>query len=235
MIHTVADLRGLLRSLVPKVVFLSDTKKSKSEMENILSKLGDFFGIFVDAKGRAGGLALLWNKLVTVDLPSCSLRHIDVSITVEGDAPIYRRMEGLDCYCANAERSLLFPNAFVSHIDFNISDHLPILLKCHSCIDKRSARKRQFMFENMWFTEPACEDVVTAAWSSTSHANAVDNLLSNLSKCSDELNSWNRTSFGNVSEQICDLEQRLKSQRDAPSRRQTLALIRDGRSMEEIL
>ncbi|KAJ8444309.1 hypothetical protein Cgig2_019867 [Carnegiea gigantea] len=38
------------------------------------------------SKGQAGGLALLWGKLVTVDSLSCSLRHINVSITLEGDA-----------------------------------------------------------------------------------------------------------------------------------------------------
>ncbi|KAJ8423958.1 hypothetical protein Cgig2_007562 [Carnegiea gigantea] len=119
--------------------------------------------------------------------------------------------ERLDRYCADTEWSLLFLNAFVSHINSDISYHLPILLKCHPRINKRSAQKRLLMFENIWFTEPACKDMVTATWFSTSHANAVDNLLSRLSKCSSELDHWNRTSFGNVSQQIRDLERRLKS------------------------
>ena len=88
--QTVADLHRLLRRLAPKVVFLSETKKSRSEMEGILPKLGDFFGIFVDARGQAGGLALPWDKLVTVDLLSCLLHHIDVSITPEGNASTWR-------------------------------------------------------------------------------------------------------------------------------------------------
>ncbi|KAJ8449927.1 hypothetical protein Cgig2_029289 [Carnegiea gigantea] len=117
----------------------------------------------------------------------------------------------------------------VSHIDSDILDHLPILLKCHPRQDERSARKKRFMFENMWFTEPACKDVVAMAWSFTSHANAVDNLLARLNYCS------NKSSFGNVKQQIRELEQCLKSQRDAISRHQTLSLIRDWRTKEEIL
>jgi len=53
-------------------------------MEDILHNIGDFFGIFMDARGRDDGLALLWEKNVTVDLLSCSLHHIDVSISVDG-------------------------------------------------------------------------------------------------------------------------------------------------------
>ena len=44
---------------MPKVVFLSETKKSEYQMEEILHDAGDFFGIFIDARGGAGGLALL--------------------------------------------------------------------------------------------------------------------------------------------------------------------------------
>ena len=82
--ETVANLHGLLRRFAPKVALLSETKKSKSEMDRILHKIGDFFGIFVDAKGWAGGLALHWDKSMTVDLLSCSFHHIDVSITLAG-------------------------------------------------------------------------------------------------------------------------------------------------------
>jgi len=63
---TVSDLRKLLRRLVPKLVFLSETKKSKVEMEDLLPALGDYNGVFVHARGRSGGLSLLWNEEITV-------------------------------------------------------------------------------------------------------------------------------------------------------------------------
>ena len=84
----VFDLRGLLRRYAPRMVFLPETKQSKREMETILHAIGDYFGIFVDAKGRDGGLALLWNKDVSIDLLSLSLHHIDMCIADErGGAP----------------------------------------------------------------------------------------------------------------------------------------------------
>ena len=47
--QAVSDLRSLLRRYAPQVVFLSETKRSKLEMEAILLALGNYFGIFVDA------------------------------------------------------------------------------------------------------------------------------------------------------------------------------------------
>ena len=64
--QAVSNLRGLLRRLSPKVVFLSETKRSKVEMANAVQQLGDFIGIYVDARGKSGGLALLWDSNVNV-------------------------------------------------------------------------------------------------------------------------------------------------------------------------
>ncbi|KAJ8422422.1 hypothetical protein Cgig2_003002 [Carnegiea gigantea] len=211
------------------------------------SELGDFFGIFMDARGQASGLALLWDKLVTINLLSCSLHHIDVSMTLEGDASTWRFSEkggppkaqsDIDTFRASFIDNGLYDLGFSSY-DFTwcnfqengivIEERLDRFCADTECfshrfrhlrsssyssevssrIDEKSAQKRRFMFENMWFTEPPCEDVVAAAWSSTSHANAMDNLLSHLSKCSNELDHWNRSSFRNVNQQIRDLEQRL--------------------------
>ena len=75
---------------MPKLVFLSETKKSKAEMDNILFDSGDLFGIFVDSRGRAGDLALLWDKNIDVDLLSCSFHHIDVSVRLEEEDNTWR-------------------------------------------------------------------------------------------------------------------------------------------------
>jgi len=44
------------------------------------------------------------------------------------------------------------------------------------------------MFENMWLTDPSCQDTVSAAWTSVSSPNTVENMLSSLEKCI----SWSR-------------------------------------------
>jgi len=54
-------------------------------MEGIFHNIGDFHDIFVDSRGRSGGLALLYDKNFTVNLLSCKFHHIDVKITLEND------------------------------------------------------------------------------------------------------------------------------------------------------
>ena len=50
------------------------------EIEAILNQLGDFIGIFVDSRGRSGGLAILWGSSVSLWFLSSSFNHIDVTI-----------------------------------------------------------------------------------------------------------------------------------------------------------
>ena len=56
---TVGELRNLIRSYSPAVVFLSETKKKARARENIKWSLGFRQGVAVDCEGRSGGLALL--------------------------------------------------------------------------------------------------------------------------------------------------------------------------------
>jgi len=56
--QAVSNLRGFLQRMSPKLVFLSENNRSKQEMEVVIPQLGDFIGVFVDARGRIGGLAL---------------------------------------------------------------------------------------------------------------------------------------------------------------------------------
>jgi len=92
--QTIFDLYKLLRRLSPKMVFLSKTKWSKVEMESILTELGNLFRVFVDTRGRVGGLAFLWDKKVDATLLSYSLNHIDCTIHWEGDDKV-RRLSGI--------------------------------------------------------------------------------------------------------------------------------------------
>ena len=268
--QAVSDLCTLLRRLTPKVVFLSETKKSTPEMKNLLPNLGDYHGLFVDARGRSGGLGLLWLETVTMNLLSCSLHHIDVTIQWENDDNLWRFSgiygwpekqlkektrelihdlrapsnlpwliggdlneifyhgekkgkppkpqasidnfrsyfegnelfdlgysgydftwsnyqedgitveERLDRFCTDCEWSLVFPSAQVQHVDFDMSDHLPILLKCKTDKASTGSRKKRFHFKNMWFTNSLCKYIVHQAWSSPTQDDAVESLVSKL-------------------------------------------------------
>lgn len=55
-------LRKFLRRVKSNIVFLSETKLSSREMDEVKNNLGNYFGVFVDSRGRDRGLALLWEK-----------------------------------------------------------------------------------------------------------------------------------------------------------------------------
>ena len=89
------------------------------------------------------------------------------------------------------------------HMD--MSDHLPIFLKCFPRMDRKGTRKKRFQFENMWITESSCNDVVQTAWASVSNPNVVDKLQECIDKCSTKLLEWNAATFGNVRSRIRSL------------------------------
>jgi hypothetical protein len=59
------------------MVFLMETKLRGEKMELILLKLGIPNMFIVDCIGRSGGLALLWDENVTLDIQNYSQRHIN--------------------------------------------------------------------------------------------------------------------------------------------------------------
>ena len=143
--------------------------------------------------------------------------------------------ERLDRFCANIDWSILFPAASVSYMDFNMSDHLPILLKFTLHAATRGERARRFHFKNMLFTEPSCKEVVMSAWTSASTPDIVKNLLALMDRCSAELSKWNHETFGHVGIEIQKLEAQLHNQHNAPSCTRILGQIREWHKKEEIL
>lgn len=86
--RTVQDLCGLVKSLHPKLVFLSETRMSASRVSNLRWRLGFRNCISVSSDGMSGGLALFWDESVTVSLLSQDSRYIDVLVKEsQNDAP----------------------------------------------------------------------------------------------------------------------------------------------------
>jgi len=117
--------------------------------------------------------------------------------------------ERLDRFCASTERSILFPEAQVQHVDSHISDHLPILLRCKPRNRAARARGSRFQFENMWATDPSINEVIVSAWGASSDADLVHNLQHKIETCSASLSHWNKEHFGHVGTQIRKLEAQL--------------------------
>ena len=69
-----------MRDKRPTILFLMETKSSKSTMEFFRVKFG-FDGLFVvDLVGRSGGLLLLWKEKNEVEIQNCTCRHINAVI-----------------------------------------------------------------------------------------------------------------------------------------------------------
>ncbi|KAK4383569.1 putative mitochondrial protein [Sesamum angolense] len=82
-------LKNLVRTHHPSLVFLAETKCNNSRIEYVKQKL-DWFGFGVPSKGKSGGLALLWDKSVSVQLQSFSEHHIDATVLCDDDRDSWR-------------------------------------------------------------------------------------------------------------------------------------------------
>ncbi|XVE84742.1 hypothetical protein DITRI_Ditri17bG0037300 [Diplodiscus trichospermus] len=83
-IHEVTKLVNFVR---PQIVFLSETKKRKDEVEWLRARWG-FKGCFtMDCIGRSGGPAILWQEDWSVSIRSYSQFHITVDIVATDFEP----------------------------------------------------------------------------------------------------------------------------------------------------
>jgi hypothetical protein len=79
----VGELRDLIRSYNPGVVFLSETKKRSREMDKLKWSFGFTNGVSVDCVGRSGGLALWWRNGIEVSVRPWCQYYIDAKVTVD--------------------------------------------------------------------------------------------------------------------------------------------------------
>ncbi|KAL0434327.1 UNVERIFIED_CONTAM: hypothetical protein Slati_2767000 [Sesamum latifolium] len=156
---TVKGLRDLLRETNPNLVFLAETKCSSSQVETLKINL-NFFGCFVEPKGKSGGLVLMWQKPVEVQLQSFSCYHINalvrqnesdgwwhfMGIYGESDTSKVPRSLGVKINRIRTRfmkgtiqtvptlHGLAPSEAHVRHVMTSYSDHSPLVIECHPCI-----------------------------------------------------------------------------------------------------
>ncbi|KAJ8431121.1 LOW QUALITY PROTEIN: hypothetical protein Cgig2_004712 [Carnegiea gigantea] len=133
------------------------------------------------------------------------------------------------------EWSIQFPEAHVQHLQSDISDHLPILLRCKPRKSEANKRSTRFQFENMWATDLGISDVIASTWRAISASDLVDSLLLKIEKCSATLLQWNKDNFGMDGMKIRKLEAQLTNEREIRRRKELLETIREWRKREEIL
>lgn len=73
-------LQKILQLHKPQLLFLCETKLMPVQMNQISRKLKfeNYFG--VDRSGKIGGLAILWNPEIEVQIKSFSKHHIDAEM-----------------------------------------------------------------------------------------------------------------------------------------------------------
>ena len=80
--RSIQNLREIIRSQRPSLIFLIETLVNDEKIEQLRIQLG-FDGMFVvNRVGRGGGLALLWKQPMTCNLLSFQNNFIDVSVHV---------------------------------------------------------------------------------------------------------------------------------------------------------
>lgn len=80
----VGALTSLVRKYSPEILFLSETKSNQSEIRRVQDKLGFDKSLCVEARGRAGGLALFWVKEVEVMERKVEDHFMDVFVRSDG-------------------------------------------------------------------------------------------------------------------------------------------------------
>lgn len=84
MDSTVGELRDLIWSYNPAVVFLCETKKKARAMERIRWSLGFRNGVAVDSVGQSGGLAIWWRDHIQVTVRPWCQYFLDTEVAFDG-------------------------------------------------------------------------------------------------------------------------------------------------------
>ncbi|KAL0449153.1 UNVERIFIED_CONTAM: LINE-1 retrotransposable element O protein [Sesamum latifolium] len=90
------------------------------------------------------------------------------------------------------------------------SDHTPLIIRLLGqpvLNDKR--KKKLFRFEVMWTREAGCEDAISRVWNAAGEGSVGDSLAQNLCNVRQELEAWEKASFGNVKRLIKTREDEL--------------------------
>ena len=97
--------------------------------------------------------------------------------------------ERLDRGLATNGWFLKFPRSRVHHLHCDSSNHNPLLVVL-APLDIPT-RKKLFRFEEMWLSNPTCEEIVQEAWNSMVGSDLDSTILSKVEKCGKDLLWWN--------------------------------------------
>lgn len=88
--HGFDKLQLLIWNVFPSLVFIAETKLAGKRASLIKERLGFSGGIRVDSVGKGGGLVLLWDDKMEVDVKSFSSHHADHVWVINQDSSLWR-------------------------------------------------------------------------------------------------------------------------------------------------
>lgn len=95
-----------------------------------------------------------------------------------------------------------YPDAFVSSLVSDVSDHVPIML----CSVKESFKVKRFRFERMWLLEHGFRSTIANCWSfSFFHSDLTSNLVFKTRRVRTECKNWCRVNFYSIRNKKLDL------------------------------
>ncbi|XP_038697968.1 uncharacterized protein LOC119995523 [Tripterygium wilfordii] len=112
----------------------------------------------------------------------------------------------LDRMCVNSEWQNKFASTLVSHLPRTNSDHSPLLVKI---VDHHHNGPKPFRFLNVRFSHKDFNSVVKASWDLPIHGQPIQRLYAKLKRLKNNLNNWNKISFGNIFQRVIDAEKEL--------------------------
>ncbi|XP_030501175.2 uncharacterized protein LOC115716504 [Cannabis sativa] len=95
----------------------------------------------------------------------------------------------------------VFTSALLHNFEFSSSDHSPLLLE--PIVAPPSSQFRHFRFENAWFKEPMCLEIIKSQW-----AEGV-NLSQKLQNCAMSLAEWGKSITGNFGKRLKEYQREI--------------------------
>lgn len=86
---TIRELRDICKSQQPSIVFLMETRAHRNRIENLRRSLKFANSFCEEANGMAGGLCLLWNNNIVIDVLAYSSNLIHTMVTVRPDTETF--------------------------------------------------------------------------------------------------------------------------------------------------
>ncbi|KAL0453719.1 UNVERIFIED_CONTAM: putative mitochondrial protein [Sesamum latifolium] len=199
------------------MVFLCETKCGHRQVELLKQRFG-LFGLSVLAIGKSGGLALLWQQNVIVQLRSFSRFHIDVDVFTS-DSAVGWRLTGFYGAAEASHKKIGWDTLrtlsrqsdapWIGIGDFNeILFHHEKTDMTPQEIRQRDRPKAQFRFDARWLQSAGCKGVIEQTWADRVEGDAHLVLWKKIQKCRVGLLQWKRTEFGRSHQDIRKLEER---------------------------